>query len=136
MAQATPTKAPTAATIATAPPVPAIPVTATNPKKVQLIVIGSIAIILLAIVGVIAFQMFTTPGGRGRQVKVDPSLAPPAFDPTGRAPAIPAKPESEWLPKFKQVYALDTGQVMKRIPKPFIPERLEFYRARMGDGQV
>ena len=40
------------------------------------------------------------------------------------------------MPKFKSVYALADGENVKRIPKPFIPERLEYYRARMHPAQV
>src|SRR5206468_4564741 len=53
-----------------------------------------------------------------------------------QAPAIPAKPESEWMPKFREVYALKQGEVLKRVPKPFIPQRIEFYRAKMHPSQV
>jgi len=38
------------------------------------------------------------------------------------------KPEfATWRQRFSKVYFLEEGQVLKRIPPPFIPEREEFY---------
>ena len=71
-------------------------------------------------------------------MSIPPRLRLPSsnnFDPN-RPPPVPAKPESEWLPKFNSVYALAPGETVKFIPRPFIPERMEFYRARMGGNQV
>ena len=102
--------------------------------KTKAVVAISIAAVLLLVVGVIAFEILSGPGSKSRQVKVDPEAVKAATP--GEAPAIPAKPESQWLPQFKAVYALTPGQLLKRVPKPWIPQRIEYYRARMGASQV
>ncbi len=105
----------------------------------KLITAAIVAMILLGGIGVILWNVLSGPGRSTRQVHVDPAaVAPPAnnFVNANQPPPVPAKPESEWLPKFKSIYALADGQTLKRIPTPFIAERLEFYRARMYTGQV
>src|SRR6185503_15592283 len=96
----------------------------------------SIAVVLLLVVGVIAFQMLSGPGGKSRQVKVDPESQARASGAAGRAPAVPARPESEWMPQFKSAYALADGQMLRHVPKPWIPQRIEFYRSNMHAAQV
>jgi hypothetical protein len=103
-------------------------------SRTKLIIVLSAAFLLLLVVGAIAYELISGPGHKTRQVKVDPAAVAAAGP--GQAPAIPAKPESEWLPKFTSVYALADGQSLKRVPKPFIPERMEYYRARAGAPQV
>jgi hypothetical protein len=38
-----------------------------------------------------------------------------------------------YKPELERVYKLETGQVIKRVPRPFIPERMEWYRAEQKD---
>jgi RNA polymerase sigma factor (sigma-70 family) len=38
------------------------------------------------------------------------------------------KPEKTWRQRFEEVYALRSGEVLRRIGTPFIPERVEYYR--------
>jgi RNA polymerase sigma factor (sigma-70 family) len=44
------------------------------------------------------------------------------------APAKP-RPEAEWYPRFHAVYALAKGQVLERVPPPFIDERWEYWKS-------
>jgi hypothetical protein len=100
------------------------------------VVVGiAVAGALLLVVGVIAYEILSGPGSKPRQVKVDPAKVAAAAGNRG-APAIPARPEGEWMPQFKAVYALADGENLRRIPKPFIPQRIEYYRAYMGAAQV
>ena len=43
-----------------------------------------------------------------------------------RAPGDPAPP---YRPELERAYGLQKGQVLKHVPRPFIPERMEWYRA-------
>jgi hypothetical protein len=105
-------------------------------SKPKVIAAGIVGAILLGIVGVIGFHMLSAPGTRVRQVRVDPALTN-AGDARFGAPApVPKRPESEWMPKFREVYALKGGEVLKRVPTPFIRERMDFYRGRMHEAQV
>jgi hypothetical protein len=50
------------------------------------------------------------------------------------APAKPqaqggAKDKEAWYPRFHAVYALEKGQVLKRVPPPFIDERWEYWKS-------
>ncbi len=106
-----------------------------KPKLIAAVV----ALILLGFIGGILWNVLSGPGHSTRQVHVDPAAVTPRdaniFN-TNQPPAIPAKPDSEWLPKFNSVYALAKGETVKFVSQPFIPERLEFYRARMGAPQT
>src|SRR3954471_9010934 len=110
-----------------------------SPARKRLIVFGAIGFVLLTVVMTIGYEMFSSPGRRIRQVKVDPAVAagasPNRYYNSG-APPIPAKPLDQWWPKFKSVYELAEGENLKRVPKPFIPERIEYYRAKMHPSQV
>lgn len=47
----------------------------------------------------------------------------------GRMFGVTIGPELDlWRQRFNKVYCLEDGQVLKRIPPPFIPERKEYYR--------
>jgi hypothetical protein len=35
--------------------------------------------------------------------------------------------------ELERVYKLDKNQVLKRVPRPYIPERMEWYRAEQKD---
>src|SRR4051812_17997103 len=106
-------------------------------SKPKVVAAGVIGVVLLLIVGVIGVSMLRGPGSSVRQVKVDPAAqhAPPTGN-VRDVPAVPAKPDSEWFPRFSSIYGLASGQALKRVPRPFVSERMEYYRARMGAGQV
>jgi len=38
-----------------------------------------------------------------------------------------------YKPEMERVYKLEKGQVLKRVPRPYIPERVEWYRAEQKD---
>src|SRR5436305_1941119 len=44
-----------------------------------------------------------------------------------------AAPEEPWRKAFEDMYALKNGEVVKYIPRPFIPERQEYWSARGGN---
>ncbi len=41
----------------------------------------------------------------------------------------PGRAGDDWRARFDAVYRLDEGEVVKRIAPPFIPERMDYYRA-------
>jgi hypothetical protein len=96
----------------------------------KLIFVLAACLVLVLIVGTIAFQFLSGPDGKTRQVKLEPATQESA------APAAALKPEGEWLPKFKSVYVLADGELLRRVPEPYIPERMDFYRAHVDAKQV
>jgi RNA polymerase sigma factor (sigma-70 family) len=65
-------------------------------------------------------------------MKMARAQAPGAAPVAGaEAPAKPraAKGARDWYAKFDQVYALEKGQVVKRVPPPFIDERWDFWKS-------
>lgn len=103
-------------------------------KLIAVLVAGGV---LAVVVVLIAYQMMSGP--TRREIKLDAAQVAKqqeADDGSGRAPAVPPKPESEWMPKFRETYALADGESIRLAPKPFIAERIEFYRARMHAAQV
>lgn len=103
--------------------------------KTKTIVVATAAVLLLGVTGTIAYQAISAPGGKTRQVKVDPSAQTTSlntFNAT-RKPAPP--PPTNWQAKFREVYALPPGKVVKFVPKPWIPERLGFYYETFGQSQ-
>lgn len=45
-------------------------------------------------------------------------------------PGAQTRPTEEWRPEFDKVYALADGEILKRVPPPFIDERFEFLGSR------
>ena len=43
--------------------------------------------------------------------------------------AVPEEAEADWKPAFERVYRPAPGEAVKRVPPPWIPERLSFCRA-------
>src|SRR5687768_299450 len=90
------------------------------------------AALLIGIVGTIAYQQLRTPGGKPRQVRVDPAApAAPTTAAGGGSTSLPANPA--WRERFDAVYLLKAGEAVKRIPPPFIPERADFNRSQGFD---
>jgi hypothetical protein len=54
--------------------------------------------------------------------------APAPVSPPASAPAAAAP--TDWRARFDAVYRLDDGQILKRIPPPFIPERARYFDQR------
>jgi RNA polymerase sigma factor (sigma-70 family) len=46
------------------------------------------------------------------------------------APPPPAAPNGDWFPRFEAVYGLAKGQVVKRVPPPFIAERWNWWKSQ------
>ena len=89
------------------------------------------AALLIGITGTIAYQQLRAPGGKARQVRVDPargSATPSTATAGGDATSRPANPA--WRERFDAVYLLTDGETLKRIPPPFIPERADFNRSQ------
>jgi len=42
-------------------------------------------------------------------------------------------PMPEWRRRFEAVYRLEEGEILKRIAPPFIPERMDYYKAEHED---
>src|SRR5436190_464689 len=105
-------------------------------------VAAAVAGVLLAgVTGTIAYQQIRTPGGRSRQVKVDPAatMAAPAPSLTSHSFMsfdITAATNPAWRTAFDQIYMLAPGETMKRVPPPFVPERLTYYHVTAGTAQV
>jgi hypothetical protein len=73
---------------------------------------------------VVAHRLGTLAEARAPVVPIADGLgAPPA------APAVPAKGPG-WFAKFDAVYGLEKGQVVKRVPPPFIAERWNFWKSQ------
>jgi RNA polymerase sigma factor (sigma-70 family) len=99
------------------------------------------AVLLVGVTGTIAYQQIRTPGGRSRQVKVDPAA-------TTQSPAISGgtltfesfnpttTTNPAWRARFDELYLLAPGETMKRVHTPFVPERLTYYQLTSGTGQV
>jgi hypothetical protein len=49
--------------------------------------------------------------------------------PPAQGKAAGAKDKEAWYPRFHAVYALEKGQVLKRVPPPFIDERWEYWKS-------
>jgi hypothetical protein len=96
--------------------------------KVIVALCGGLA--LTAVVGVIAYEFVSGPGGR-RTVTVESANKHPALPAT-----VAVKPEGEWMPQFKAAYGLADGQPLKLVARPFIPQRIDFYRAHEDAGVV
>ncbi len=99
------------------------------------LIVAVAALVLLGFIGGILWNVFDGSERSTRQVRV-----PPATEPTASSPPIPeiipAKPASQWLPKFTSVYTLADGQAVKYVPAPFLPERLEFLRSQGPIGRL
>jgi hypothetical protein len=76
--------------------------------------------ILVVAVATVLFQQFRTPGAKTRQVRVSTVAA-----------TQPATDEA-WRGRFESVYRLKPDEVVKLVPPPWIPERLEFHRDRIS----
>jgi hypothetical protein len=63
-----------------------------------------------------------------------PTVTEVPAPPTGNLfiadPAPQPAPAGDWRARFEQVYRLADGEVLKRIPPPFIPERMDWYRTQ------
>lgn len=96
--------------------------------------VAVVAVVVVGVTGTIAYQHIATPSGKPRQVKVDAAstVAPPAGD--FDVAALTRNPN--WRAVFDQRYALQPGEVIKRVAPPFIPERLDFYLNTVGRGQA
>jgi RNA polymerase sigma factor (sigma-70 family) len=47
----------------------------------------------------------------------------------GNVANAPAKAKNDWWPKFRAIYALEKGQNVKWVPRPFIDERWDWWRS-------
>ena len=56
----------------------------------------------------------------------------PLNHPVPAAPPVREAPEPMWLANYRQAYQLQEGEIVKRVPPPFCPERLEVHLARMA----
>lgn len=96
--------------------------------KTKLAAASVAAAVLVGFTGTLAYQQFRTPGGKSRQVRVDPAAAAlPAVAPRQTIDAT-----APWRQRFDEVYMLAPGEALKRVAPPFIPERLQFYLATVG----
>ena len=111
--------------------------------KTKMVAASVAAVMLVGVTGTIAYQQIRTPGGRGRQVKLDPAGTSQPQQLLGvngdklilnLARTRPANPA--WRSRFEAVYMLGAVETIKRVRPPMIPERLDFYRATAGQAQV
>jgi hypothetical protein len=86
----------------------------------------------------IAYQQIRTPGGKSRQVKVDPATStsahPTVSGITFESNAATTNPA--WRTRFDALYLLSPGETLKRVRPPWVPERLTFYQVTSSTGQV
>lgn len=83
-------------------------------------VITSAAVLALTLGGTATVIYKATQSPKTQIVAINPNVAPSA--PPGAVPMFLPGDQS-WRPKFNQVYSLAPGEVLKRVPAPFIPER-------------
>ena len=56
-------------------------------------------------------------------------VATSAFAIAVNAQRAPGDPAPAYRAELERVYGLEKGQLIKHVPRPFIPERMEWYRA-------
>jgi RNA polymerase sigma factor (sigma-70 family) len=99
--------------------------------KTKVAVAVTSVVLLAGVTGTIAYQTIKSSGTKTRQVRVDATqTATPA-----RAKLAPPVPVEQWMPKFRELYALKPGENVKFIPRPWIAERTGFYRQQLGESQ-
>jgi RNA polymerase sigma factor (sigma-70 family) len=94
--------------------------------------VAATALAALLVGGTTATVIYVNRPPAARQVVLAPgaprpSLAVPAAQPRGITP-IPVDAKE----RFNRVYALEPGQVLKRVTPPFIPERAQYLRSMQG----
>ena len=102
---------------------------ATAKTKAALVALGGA--LLVGAAGTIAHRHWTASSSKPRRVIVPPptALGTPA---TAQAPA-----RNDWTVRFRAVYSLRDGEVIRHIRPPFIPERTDFYRDQpQSDPQI
>lgn len=102
-------------------------------NKLKLSVIAAIVLLTVAPAAVLTYRWITLPTvpapiAQAAPVKPTPiAAAMPASAPAATAPA-------DWRSRFDAVYRLDDGQILKRIGRPFIPERIRYLDRRNLSG--
>jgi len=102
--------------------------------KTKLVAASVAAVMLVGVTGTIAYQTLRTPSGKSRQVRVDPAATQAAATTAQFTVDTPADLAAR--ARFDQRYMLAPGETIKRVPRPFIPERMTFYRMTAGRAQV
>ncbi len=110
--------------------------------KTQIAVASIAAVTAVTTAGVIVTKHLASPS-LARQVQVPvtvPQPAPPGTNAQnlrllGQAIVVNAN-ANDWKPLFEQRYRLAPGENIKFVPAPFIPERLEYFRATAPAPQV
>ncbi|MEA2708981.1 MAG: hypothetical protein QOF78_1582 [Phycisphaerales bacterium] len=88
------------------------------------------AVLLIGVTGTITYKTISTPGGSPRQVRVAPADAAVETP----VPTQPANPN--WQAAFESVYLLKPNEIVKRVPRPWIAERFDYYRTNSTPTQV
>ncbi|MEA2734673.1 MAG: hypothetical protein QOE14_1124, partial [Humisphaera sp.] len=104
--------------------------------KTKLAAVSVAAVMLVGVTGTIAYQTLRTPGGKSRQVRVDPATTTQAPSTATVVVTFNTPVDLAARTRFDQRYMLAPGETIKRVPPPFMPERLTFYRMTAGQGQV
>jgi RNA polymerase sigma factor (sigma-70 family) len=104
--------------------------------KTKLAVASVAAVMLVGVTGTIAYQTLHTPGGKGRQVRLNPAATQASVAAAATPFTIDTPADLAARARFDQRYMLAPGETIKRVPRPFIPERLTFYRMTAGRAQV
>jgi RNA polymerase sigma factor (sigma-70 family) len=102
-------------------------------NKLKLSVIAAIVLLTAAPAAVVTYRWITVPAAPTSVAQATPlkptpiAAAAPASAPLATAPA-------DWRARFDTIYRLDDGQILKRIPRPFIPERTRYLDQRNLSG--
>jgi RNA polymerase sigma factor (sigma-70 family) len=117
-------------------------VTLVAAAKTKLIAASVAAAVLVGVTGTIAYQQLSGPSAKTRQVAVSATLAAqPAAPPASNVrtpmyqPATATQPAQNWMANLRDVYALKDGENLKRVPPPFLQDRLLFYKTYMDPQQ-
>jgi RNA polymerase sigma factor (sigma-70 family) len=91
-------------------------------NKLKLTVVAAVVLLTAAPAAVVTYRWVVNDPPQVVRVEPVRTIAAPA-PPAATAPI-------DWRARFDAIYRLDDGQVLKRIPPPFIPERTRYFDQR------